>query len=76
MNITDICNLALNHIGRETIASLDEDTEAARTCKMHYDLQRQTLLRAWARLPFRQHELPKEPAQPSQPFRRRPSKAA
>lgn len=47
MNITDICNLALNHIGRETIASLDEDTEAARTCKMHYDLQRQTLLRAY-----------------------------
>jgi hypothetical protein len=47
MNITDICNLALNHIGRETIASLDEDTEPARTCKMHYDLQRQTLLRAY-----------------------------
>ena len=47
MNITDICNLALNHIGREHIASLDEDTEAARTCKMHYDLQRKVLLRAY-----------------------------
>ncbi len=47
MNITDICNLALNHIGREQIASLDEDTEAARTCKLHYDLQRQVLLRAY-----------------------------
>ena len=47
MNITDICNLALSHIGRETIADLDEDTEAARTCKMHYDLQRHVLLRAY-----------------------------
>ncbi len=47
MNITDICNLALNHIGREQIASLDENTEAARTCKLHYDLQRKTLLRAY-----------------------------
>ena len=47
MNITDICNLALNHIGREQIASLHEDTEPARTCKLHYDLQRQVLLRAY-----------------------------
>ena len=47
MNITDICNLALSHIGREQIASLNEDTEAARTCKLHYDLQRQVLLRAY-----------------------------
>ena len=47
MNITDICNLALNHIGREQIASLDENTEAARTCKLHYDLQRRVLLRAY-----------------------------
>ena len=47
MNITDICNLALNHIGREQIASLNEDTEAARTCKLHYDLQRRVLLRAY-----------------------------
>jgi hypothetical protein len=47
MNITDICNLALNHIGREQIADLNEDTEAARTCKLHYDLQRQVLLRAY-----------------------------
>ena len=47
MNITDICNLALNHIGREQIASLNEETEAARTCKLHYDLQRRVLLRAY-----------------------------
>ena len=47
MNITDICNLALNHIGREQIASINEDTEAARTCRMHYDLQRHVLLRAY-----------------------------
>lgn len=47
MNITDICNMALNHIGREQIASLREETEAARTCKIHYDMQRKVLLRAY-----------------------------
>lgn len=47
MNNTDICNMALNHIGRETIAGLNEDTEAARTCKIHYDLQRRVLLRSY-----------------------------
>jgi hypothetical protein len=44
---TDICNMALNHIGRESIASLHEETEAARTCKIHYDIQRRVLLRAY-----------------------------
>lgn len=47
MNNTDICNMALNHIGREQIASLHEETEAARTCRIHYDLQRKVLLRAY-----------------------------
>ena len=47
MTATDICNLALNHIGREQISALNEDTEAARTCNLHYDLQRQVLLRAY-----------------------------
>lgn len=47
MTATDICNLALNHIGREQITGLDEDTEAGRTCNLHYDLQRQVLLRAY-----------------------------
>ena len=47
MNNTDICNMALNHIGRETIAGLNEDTEASRTCKIHYDLQRRVLLRSY-----------------------------
>ena len=47
MNVTDICNMALNHIGREQIASLHEETEAARTCKIHYDMQRRVLLRAY-----------------------------
>ena len=47
MNITDICNIALNHIGKEMITSFNEESEAARTCKMHYDLQRKVLLRAY-----------------------------
>lgn len=47
MNNTDICNMALNHIGRERIASLNEASEPARTCKIHYDIQRRVLLRAY-----------------------------
>ena len=47
MNITDICNIALNLIGRGSIASLDEDSEAARTCRLHYDMQRRILLRTY-----------------------------
>ena len=45
MNNTEICNLALAYIGKGTIASLDEKNENARQCKLHYDHQRQMLLR-------------------------------
>lgn len=47
MNNTDICNMSLNHIGRENITGMHEESEAARTCKIHYDLQRRVLLRAY-----------------------------
>lgn len=43
---TDICNLALAHIGEGRIASLDEDTVAARACALHYTLTRDELLRS------------------------------
>lgn len=42
----DICNLALTHIGKQTIASLDESTEAARKCKLIYPICRDSVLRA------------------------------
>ena len=45
MNTIDICNLALSYIGKGTIADLEEKNENARQCKLHYDHQRQMLLR-------------------------------
>ena len=45
VNNIDICNLALSYIGKGTIADLEERNENARQCKLHYDHQRQMLLR-------------------------------
>lgn len=43
----DICNMALGEIGTRTlIASLVDDTTAARQCNLFYDITRQQLLRA------------------------------
>ncbi len=44
MNTTDICNIALSSIAQGRIASMDEDSEAARQCKIYYDFTRKTLL--------------------------------
>ena len=44
MNITDICNMALNHIGKGTVTSVSDQNELGRSLKIHYDLQRQMLL--------------------------------
>lgn len=45
MNEVDICNLALNFLGKGIIKSLSENTELARTCKLHYDRYRRILLK-------------------------------
>lgn len=45
MNNTEICNLALSYIGKGSIASIEENNENARQCKLHYDHQRKMLLR-------------------------------
>ena len=42
----DICNLALNYLGKGSIESLDERSELARTCKLHYDRYRRMALTA------------------------------
>lgn len=47
MNITDVCNMALAHIAKGRIASIDEQTEMARQCKLFYDSTRKELLRAY-----------------------------
>jgi hypothetical protein len=41
----DICNLALNKIGQNTIISLTEDSKAARICNLFYADTRDSLLR-------------------------------
>jgi len=45
-SVTDICNLALGHLGEGRITSVDEDTVAARACALHYDAARDDLLRS------------------------------
>ena len=45
MNNIDICNMALSHIGKATITDLNENNEASRQCKRHYDHTRKMLLR-------------------------------
>lgn len=42
----DICNLALTHIGKASISSLDEASEPARKCKLIYSISRDAVLRA------------------------------
>ena len=47
MTITDICNLALSHLGVGTIRDVHEETETARACKLYYDATRRMLLREY-----------------------------
>lgn len=48
MSPTDICNMALAYIAKSRIASMDEQTEAARQCKLFYDTTRKQLLREYS----------------------------
>jgi hypothetical protein len=43
---TDICNLALGHLGEARITSLDEDSVSARACVLHYNSVRDEVLRS------------------------------
>ena len=43
---TDICNLALGHLGEKRITSLDEDSVAARACALHYETTLEEVLRS------------------------------
>lgn len=40
----EICNLSLNFLGKGSITSLDDKSELARTCKLHYERYRRMLL--------------------------------
>ncbi len=48
MTNTDICNMALSHIARGSILSLNDDIEEARQCRLHYDHLRKLLLRDYS----------------------------
>lgn len=43
-SIVDICNYALNHIGKGTISALDTSTEASRRCSLRFEPVRDKVL--------------------------------
>jgi hypothetical protein len=45
-SVTDICNLALGHLGEARVESLDEDNLASRACSLHYAAARDQVLRS------------------------------
>lgn len=45
MTPTDICNMALAYIAKGRIASMDEQSEQARQCKLFYETTKKDLLR-------------------------------
>lgn len=46
LTVTQLCNLALSRIGARRLASYESDTSAeATSCRLHYDLARDSLLR-------------------------------
>ena len=45
MTPTDICNMALAFLAKGRIASMDENTEQARQCKLFYEVTKKDLLR-------------------------------
>lgn len=47
LNATEICNIALSHLAKGRISSIDEQSEQARQCKLLYDYTRQALLREY-----------------------------
>lgn len=47
MTNTDICNLALSYLSKGRIVSIDDNTEEAAQCKIHYDHCRRMLLRQY-----------------------------
>lgn len=47
MTSTDICNLALSYLAKGRIISINQETEEARQCAMHYDHCRKMLLRSY-----------------------------
>lgn len=48
MNITDVCNMALSCLGKGRIASIDEQSEQARQCKLFYSQTKKRLLRDYS----------------------------
>lgn len=47
MTNTDICNIALSYLAKNRITSVDDNTEEAKQCKIHYDHCRHMLLRSY-----------------------------
>lgn len=48
LNNTDVCNMALAHLGKGRIANIEEQTEQARQCKLFYETTKKQLLREYS----------------------------
>jgi hypothetical protein len=46
-SVTSICNLALSNIGKKLISDINEQSTEAKTCKLHFDLVRDTMLQGY-----------------------------
>lgn len=44
MTNTDICNLALSYLSKGKITSMDDNTEEAAQCKIHYEQDRKSVV--------------------------------
>lgn len=47
VSVVSICNTALSHIGKATISDINEQSEEANQCKLHYGLTRDTMLQGF-----------------------------
>lgn len=48
MDITDVCNMSLAYLSKGRIASIEEQTEPARQCKLFYASTKKNLLRSYS----------------------------
>ena len=46
ISVINICNMALAIIGQPSVNSIDENSESARQCRIHFDLSRDVVLSA------------------------------
>lgn len=46
-SVTSLCNIALSNIGKKLIDDINEQSTEAKTCKLHFNIVRDTLLQSY-----------------------------